>query len=309
MIKAISVKDRLKAQAVQDGTTMQEKLLLYGLERTIYRISVSKYAEQFTLKGGIFLYALFDGNYARATADIDLLAKHLSNDIEEMRRIFQDIFSIPCDDALSFALDTLRVTNITEFKEYHGVNISIIGFLDKTRVPVSIDVGFGDIVRPDRVRMDFPVLLDMAAPQVYAYSVYSVIAEKFEAMASLGIVNGRYKDFYDIYILATHYDLDGNTLKTAVKETFFHRQTTFENIVALDLTFVKDTIHQSRWKAFIRKKNALVQVDFETVMALLRTLLIPVAEANREGVPFCAVWNAKAAQWEASDADHNFTFA
>lgn len=101
------------------------------------------------------------------------------------------------DDALRFDLDSLDVINITEFKEYHGVNVSIVGYLDRTRVPVSIDIGFGDVVYPERMRMNFPVLLDMEAPEVYAYSIYSVIAEKFEAFVSLGLANGRYKDFYN----------------------------------------------------------------------------------------------------------------
>ena len=100
MISAISVKDRLKNQAKKDGRTMQDELVTYGLERTIYRLSISKYVERFTLKGGIFLYALFDGNFARATMDIDLLAQHIPNDVEEMKTVFKDIFAIECDDAL-----------------------------------------------------------------------------------------------------------------------------------------------------------------------------------------------------------------
>lgn len=110
MTNAISVKARLKKQAIEDGKTMQDKLVTYGLERTIYRLSVSKYAEKFTLKGGIFLYALFDGEYARATMDIDLLAQRIPNDAEEMTNVFNDIFSIECGDALHFDLNTLEVS-------------------------------------------------------------------------------------------------------------------------------------------------------------------------------------------------------
>lgn len=196
-------------------------MVTYGLERTIYRLSVSNYAERFTLKGGIFLYALFDGNFARATMDIDLLAQQISNDAEVIKKVFEDIFAIECDDALIFDLNSLTVNNITEFKEYHGVNVSIMGYLDRTKVPVSIDIGFGDVIYPERMQMDFPVLLDMEAPKIYAYSIYSVIAEKFEAFVSLGLANGRYKDFYDIYVLSASYELDGNELKNAVTETFF----------------------------------------------------------------------------------------
>lgn len=159
MISAISVKDRLKNQAREDGRTMQDELVTYGLERAIYRLSISEYTERFTLKGGIFLYALFDGNFARATKDIALLARHISNDAEEMKKVFRNIFSIECDDALRFDLDSLEVINITEFKEYHGVNVSIMGYLDRTKVPVSIDIGFGDVIYPECMRMNFPYCL------------------------------------------------------------------------------------------------------------------------------------------------------
>ena len=150
------------------------------------------------MKGGIFLYALFDGEFVRASRDIDLLARNMPNNRNDRKRIFENILSITCDDALVYDLSRLEVINITEFKEYHGVHVSIMAYLDRTRVPVSIDIGFGDVIYPNRIKMEFPVLLDMDVPQVYAYSIYSVISEKIEAIVSLGDANSRYKDFYDI---------------------------------------------------------------------------------------------------------------
>ncbi|MCI5712364.1 MAG: nucleotidyl transferase AbiEii/AbiGii toxin family protein [Lachnospiraceae bacterium] len=297
MTNAISVKDRLKKQAIEDGKTMQDKLLTFGIERTIYRLSVSPYAERFTLKGGIFLYALFDGAYARATMDIDLLAQRIPNDVEEMKKIFRDIFSIKCDDALKFGLNTLEVINITEFKEYHGVNVFIMGYLDRTKVPVSIDIGFGDVIYPERVKMEFPVLLDMEVPEVYAYSIYSVIAEKFEAFVSLGLANGRYKDFYDIYVLADRYDLNGTELKNAIVETFTHRGTGFDDISAFDEGFTEDATRQGRWRAFIKKKKVLIKVEFEETMQLLQELLLPIVNAIQNEKSFEQTWNKETKSW------------
>lgn len=297
MISAISVKDRLKNQAKEDGRTMQDELVTYGLERTIYRLSISEYAERFTLKGGIFLYALFDGNFARATMDIDLLAQYISNDAEKMKEVFRDIFSIECDDALRFDLDSLDVINITEFKEYHGVNVSIMGYLDRTRVPISIDIGFGDIVYPKRMRMNFPVLLDMEAPEIYAYSIYSVIAEKFEAFVSLGLANGRYKDFYDIYVLSVNYNMDGNELKNAIIETFSHRETGFDDIVAFEDDFTEDSIRKGRWRVFIKKKKAMIQVEFEEAIEQSKKLLLPIVEAIRQNEEFNLKWNKDRKDW------------
>ncbi len=298
MTSAISVKDRLKNKAAESGKTFQESLIAYGLERTIYRLSMSEYKERFTLKGGIFLYALFDGVFARVTRDIDLLAKNMSNNVENLKKVFKSIFSIECDDALEFDPDTLDVKEITEFKEYHGVNVSIMAYLDRTKVPVSIDIGFDDVIYPDRVKMDFPVLLDMEVPEIYAYSIPSVISEKFEAIVSLGDANSRYKDFYDICILAGRYDFDGIELKEAVRETFEHRGTGFDDIYAFTDEFLASEIHQSRWKAFLKKKKALVNVELEEVVSLLKTMLIPIIDSIASGTEYTSKWDHTSRSWK-----------
>ena len=298
MISAISVKDRLKNQAAARGKTFQEALSAYGLERTVYRLSVSEYKGQFTLKGGIFLYALFEGEFARTTRDIDLLARNMPNDTENMKKIFKNIFSIEYDDALRYDMDTLDVIEITEFKKYHGVKGSIMAYLDRTRVPASIDIGFGDVIYPDRVKMEFPVLLDKDVPEIYAYSISSVISEKFEAIVSLGDANSRYKDFYDIYILAERYDLDGMELREAVKETFEHRGTGFDYIFDFTDDFKKSKILRERWKAFLKKKKALINVELEEVVFLLRTVLLPILESIADGREYDAKWDHKSRSWK-----------
>ena len=298
MISAISVKDRLKKQAIEEKKTMQDKIVMYGLERTIYRLSISEYAERFTLKGGIFLYALFNGDYTRATTDIDLLAQCISNDTEEMKKVFKEIFSIKCDDALRFDLNTLDVIYITEFKEYHGVKVSILGYLDKTKVPISIDIGFGDIVYPERMKMDFPVLLDMDIPKVYAYSINSVVAEKFEAFVSLGLANSRYKDFYDIYVLANRYNFDGTELMNAIKETFNHRGTSFDDIAAFEDGFADDETRLMRWNSFVKKKKAFIKLGFEETVQLLKILLFPIVDAIKKNELFERTWSHEKKMWK-----------
>lgn len=298
MISASSVKDRLKNQAVKSGKTFQETLIAYGMERSVYRLSMSEFKERFTLKGGIFLYALFEGEFARATRDIDLLAKNMPNNVEDMRKVFENIFSIECDDALKFELGTLNVKDITEFKKYHGVNVSIIAYLDMTKIPISIDIGFGDVIYPNRVKMEFPVLLDMEVPEIYAYSISSVIAEKFEAIVSLGDANSRYKDFYDIYILADRYDFDGIELKEAVCETFERRGTGLDDIFAFTEKFIGSEIHQSRWKAFLKKKKTLVNVELKEVVSLLKMLLLPIVDSIASGMENSLKWDHISRSWK-----------
>lgn len=298
MNSAVSVKDRLKNQAAASGKTMQEALTTYGLERTVYRLSISKYKERFTLKGGIFLYALFDGEFVRATRDIDLLAENMSNNVEDMKKVFEDVFSIEYDDALMYDTETLEVTDISELKAYHGVNVSITAYLDRTKIPVSIDIGFDDVIYPDRVKVEFPVLFDMEVPEIYAYSTSSVISEKFEAIVSLGDANSRYKDFYDIYVLANRYALDGAELREAIRETFEHRGTGFDDIFALTDDFVTSEVHSRRWKAFLKKKKALVNVELDDMVNTLQTLLLPIVDSIRSGTEYVATWNHESQSWQ-----------
>ena len=300
MINAESVKARLKNHAKANGNMLQDELIMYGLERTIYRISISPYAKKFTLKGGIFLYALFDGEFARATTDIDLLARGTTNDVEAMKKLFVEILQFPVDDALRYDLTSLEVISITEFKKYHGVKVTVKCYLDKTRIDISLDIGFDDVIYPDRVEMEFPVLLDMEIPKIYVYSLESVIAEKFEAIVQLGYGNSRYKDFYDVYILATTHAFDGNMLKQAIIETFSHRNTGFEDVVAFEPDFGEDSIRQSRWRAFVRKKKTIVDVELEEVLELLRNFLKPVVGAIVTGENFEREWDCGRRCWKGS---------
>jgi predicted nucleotidyltransferase component of viral defense system len=293
-MNADSVKARLKNYAVRNKCTFQDALVYYGLERTIYRISISKYSEHFVLKGGILLYALYDGSYLRATTDIDLLAEKISNSGDDMRLIFRDIFSLNVDDALVFDLDSIVTENITEFKEYHGIHVSAVGYLDRTKIPVDIDIGFGDVIFPEVLRMNFPVILDMESPSVNVYSLESSVAEKIEAIIRNGYLNSRYKDFYDIYVLSEKYEFSYERLSMAVRETFENRKTEMTmNTAAFGDEFLEDPIHQTRWFSFLKKKKALVQVSLADAVETIKTFIKPVFEDLK-----LVRWNPEKKLWE-----------
>lgn len=295
-MNAESVKARLKNFAKDTGHTFQEALIYYGLERTIYRISVSEYAEHFVLKGGIFLYAIFDRKYERATTDIDFLARRISNSGGEMKAVFQCILSQEIDDALVFDIDSITAEDITEFKEYHGLHISAVGYLDRTRIPVGIDIGFGDVVYPGAVKMDFPVILDMEPPRINAYSLESSIAEKLEAIIHNGYLNSRYKDYYDIYVLSTRYAFSLEELRNAVIETFENRKTPISMESAVfENEFLGDPMHQTRWKSFLKKKKALIQIPMGEAMERIKIFVRPLLEATSSGG---SDWNPDTGHWE-----------
>lgn len=298
MRNATSVKERLRNYAKKNHRIVQDIFTVYVLERTLYRISVSEFRDKFTLKGGILLYGLFTEDFTRATTDIDLLGIKISNEADNMKAVFADIFTQDCDDPIFFKVETLKVSNITEFKEYHGLNVSILAFLDRTRIPVSIDIGFGDIIYPNRVKMDYPTLLDDDPAQMYAYSMESIIAEKFEAIVSLGEANGRMKDFYDICSISERWDFDGTLLQAAIFETFRHRSTGFEEIVAFEDGFCDDPIRTSRWKGFLKQKNVLAPRDFINAIDSIKYFLNPVVDAIHEGDTFGGTWDHIAKQWK-----------
>ncbi len=294
-MNADSVKARLKNFSVSSGCTFQEALVYYVLERTIYRITVSPYAGHFVLKGGIFLYAVFGRKYERATTDVDLLAIRISNSAEEMKAVFCDILAQEEDDALVFDLDSITAEDITEFKEYHGLHISAVAYLDRTRIPVGIDIGFGDVIYPNTIEMEFPVILDMEAPRVNAYSLESSIAEKLEAIVKNGFLNSRYKDFYDIYVLSEKYPFNYEEMHNAVMETFSNRKTPVTlDTAAFSDEFIKDSMHQARWNSFLKKKKALIQISMNDAMTRIKIFATPLLSQTTEPVtkwdPYNGCW-------------------
>ena len=164
-----------------------------------------------------------------------------------MKDVFRNIFTQDTDDALVFDLDSITAEDITEFKEYHGLHISAVAYLDRTRIPIGIDIGFGDVIYPDAVEMEFPVILDMDAPKVNAYSLESSIAEKLEAIVKNGFLNSRYKDFYDIYVLSEKYPFNYEELNNAVAETFTNRKTPITmDTPVFSNEFLSASMHQTR---------------------------------------------------------------
>jgi hypothetical protein len=192
---AESVKARLKKIAVAENKPFNYILMHYFIERLLYRLSVSPYAGNFILKGGLLLYTVFN-NKARTTRDIDLLAEKIGNTPDELLRIFTEIARLPGGDAVSYDTKTITVERIKEDADYEGIRLKLTGYLDRSCHVLQFDIGFGDVVIPKPVMMTYPSLLDMEAPRLKAYTLESVIAEKFQAGVYLAEANGRMKDFY-----------------------------------------------------------------------------------------------------------------
>ena len=299
MSKAASIKAKLKNRAMKENRTFQEILAIYGLERALYRVSVSPYSSNYILKGGMLLYAMFDSNFVRGTADVDFLGHQINNNIETIKQSFKEIFSIQyIDDGIDFDTASLEITRITEFKKYPGISITIDGYLDKTKIRVRIDVGFGDVIYPNPVKMEYPTLLDQPTPLVNVYSKETIIAEKFEVIVSLGNANSRMKDFYDIFVLLNTYDFDGSILAEAIKETFSNRKTKLNSISAFETGFVKNPIRLRMWTSFQKSKNVKQVVDFEEVIGQIKGFLLPIIDSLKQSTIKAMIWNHKTRAWE-----------
>lgn len=288
-----SVKQRLKNVSNKQGIIFNDILSMYFLERFLYRLSISKYNDNFVLKGGILLYAIIDEDFARKTTDIDLLAQRIDNDASKFNEVIKEICSIETDDPIRFDIDNIVVKNITEFKgEYHGLNVYIPAYLDRTEGRINIDVGFGDIVYPEKIKLVFPSLIDQE-PNIYAYSLETVIAEKLEAIVKLGMLNSRLKDFYDVFALIKKFDFDGAILGEAIKETFTHRGTLFDHIDAFDEGFITP-YRKGQWNSFVRQKNPNQILKLETIIEKMKEFVNPIMnkEINKKK------WNHLEEKWK-----------
>lgn len=274
---AASVKARLQNEAARRGEDFNLLLLRYGIERLLFRLSQSAHADRFLLKGAM-LFVVWDEKTHRPTRDLDLLGFGPSEK-ENLRQVFQDVATTPVvNDGLVFEPESVRAEEIREDSAYSGVRVRLMAKLGSAELPIQVDVGVGDAVTPAPETVRFPGLLDFPAPQIRTYPVYTVIAEKFEAMVKLGIANTRMKDFHDVWFLTRRFQLDGSTLRQAIEATFTRRQTALPIWPdSLSDAFASDSIKQTQWAAFIRRNDLTgLPFQFAEVVVWLREYLVPV---------------------------------
>lgn len=278
-----SVRERLLNLSRAERYSPQMMITRYMQERLLYRLSISDYRERFILKGGTLLYA-HDHFEARPTLDIDFMATHINNDKENIKSIIKEICNINAtSDGARFDADTVETEDITENNEYHGVRASVVAHLDTARQRISMDIGFGDVVIPAPQELVFPALIDtVPQAEIMAYSLETVLAEKFHAMIVLSLANSRMKDFFDVYhILATN-RVDGKILAEAIKSTFANRETGYrENHPLFTEEFFTAKGRQAFWNAFLRKIKYQDPLNFPAVGSLIRERLQPYWESMR----------------------------
>lgn len=272
------------------GVEHQLTLTRFAGERLLYRLSVSKYAGQFVLKGAALMLAWL-GETIRPTKDIDLLGPaELTAD--HLAAVFAEVVSVPCKpDGLLFDASGLSVQPIREDRIYGGMRIILAARLGTVRIPLQVDIGQGDRVVPAPRTLDYPSMLALPRPRLRAYCPETVIAEKCHAMVELASANSRMKDFFDVYSLALAQDFDGELLRKACAATFQRRKTAqpVQPPIALTAAFSADRDKQRQWSAFVRRSRLTSAPDkLPVVVEKLAEFLWPVLHAMDTRFP--TIW-------------------
>lgn len=293
---AASVLARLKNKAIETGRSYQLCLQLFCQEEFVRRLEKSKYADNFILKGGLFLYTA-TGYDSRVTVDIDFLLRQMPGSPQELRPIIEEIISVETgNDFVFFEIKELR--QIALMKKYPGIGISLLARIKNTRTPINIDFGIGDIIVPLPQKLRMPTQLsDFESPIVNAYSIETTIAEKLDAILDLMEYSSRMKDYYDIYYIANSFDFDGNILSQALAKTFENREhhfdtQQFDNIIR----FSENEAMNKKWAAFIKRTDVKTD-DFQTVLEAINKFLAKPFQYAIENKGFSGRWLATDRCW------------
>jgi len=286
-----SIRQRLLNHSTAIKTDPNLVLIWYGLERFLYRLSVSAHSERFVLKGAM-LFRLWGGANFRSTKDLDLEG-FLQDEAEVVREVFASICVQPVeDDGLAFDAASLKVTEIRDTQEYGGFRVLVTAKLGTAILRLQIDVGFGDAITPTPTITEFPSILSQSRPRIRVYPRETVVAEKFEAMVQLGMTNSRMKDYYDLWFMSSHFEFEGSTLAAAVRATFERRGTGIPRRLPIALTseFAADLSHVRQWVAFTKSLGVEAPPGLGVVIDKISEFVLPPAIAAASEQPFDQRW-------------------
>jgi len=294
--RSASVLAKLKNKAKTSGKPLQIHMQLFCQEEFLRRLSLSEYADNLILKGGLFIYTLTNFE-SRATIDIDFLLRQLPGTVDEIEPIIKTILAVDTgNDFITF--ESKGFASIALERKYKGVEFQIIGHIKNTRTPFNVDIGIGDVIVPKAEKRTIPVQLDdFTRPQISTYSLESTIAEKLDAMLQRLELNSRMKDFYDIYFLAHTFDFDGRKLQEAIFETLQNRGTAYnrDSLNAV-IALADDSDMQTRWRQAVRRMQ-LPKLAFAEVINTLQVFLAPAFDAVVNESELLNMWSAENQMW------------
>jgi predicted nucleotidyltransferase component of viral defense system len=293
-----SVRQRLLNKSRTQGRPFQELLQYFAMERFLYRLAKSPYSDRFVLKGALLLTA-WRAPQSRPTMDIDLEGR-VNNQLDHIKEVVGTVCEVDVEpDGVAFNRASIEVSRIKEDADYEGVRVQFHATLARARIPMQLDIGFGDVITPAPTDIEYPSLLDFPAPVLRAYPKETVVAEKLEALTALGLLNSRLKDFYDLALLSRMYPFEGERLLKAISATFRHRGTTIEvEPIGLTQAYCDDPARAIQWRAFVRRSRFGEEAgDFARLVGEVRPFALPVLSAAAAGNSFGLRWKPSG-PWE-----------
>lgn len=308
---AASVRQRLLTLSRNEKRDFQEVLTRFALERLLYRLSTSEYRDQFVLKGAL-LFVLWSDELHRFTQDMDLLG-YGSPSLERLIAVFQSICRTEVqEDGLIFEAPSVSAQIIREDNVYGGVRITLRALLGQARIPMQVDIGFGDAAVPDPEVADFPPLLDFPAPRLKVYRRETSIAEKFLAIVTLGQGNSRMKDYFDIWLLARDFAFEGDVLSAAIEATLVRRNVALPDDIPTGLTaaFAENRAKRIQWDAFVHQRVVTPEAcpTLTGAVARIRELLLPLLQALQSNQPFEGHWEP-GGPWQSATSAISLDFS
>ncbi len=287
-----SILARLKNHAQATEQPFDYTLIRYALERLMYRFEQSPFSDRFVVKGAMLFLIWADEPY-RPTRDLDLMIRQAVTQAE-LAEVFRAICTIPIsEDGLRFDVDQIIIEPIRAEEAYPGLQVKLMAFIGTTRIPVRVDIGFGDAITPPPSLAAFPAILNYPQPHLLCYPRETVVAEKLDAVVQLGMANSRMKDYYDLFILSRIAAFDGPVLTAALRNTFDRRKRILpdDTPIGLSDTFGADPSKNAQWKGFLRRSRiTLTDVELLTTLSTLRLFLLPPYEAVKAGQAFTHRW-------------------
>lgn len=289
---AASIRQRLLNLAKDRHEDFGYVLIQYVMQRLLYRLSVSEFKHQFLLKGAL-LFSIWNVGTHRPTRDVDFLC-YGEHEVDALVLIFKQICTSSDDEAdgLEFDIGSIHGEKIIENAPSSGIRITGKAVLAKAKIPFQVDIGFGDVVTPEAEYAILPCYLELPAPSLKVYPVYTVVAEKFHAMVVLDITNSRMKDFYDIWFLSCQLEFDGQILATAIQNTFKNRATQIPKLAKVFTgVFNEDAQKQIQWKAFLRKSQLEhAPEDLKEITQQIQAMLQPLVTSLLQNKSFTRRW-------------------
>ncbi len=287
-----SVLAKLRNNSRSSGSSFQQVLQLYAMERFLYRISKSRHAQSVILKGALLLKTIGIPS-ARPTVDIDMLRKGKA-DHTSLVALIKDCATLEVEaDGLAFIADSVVAEDIAKDSEYKGTRVLMHARMDNVRLKIQIDFGVGDVMVPGPRMIEYPVFLGGDTISLLAYPIESSIAEKLQTMVALGNANGRMKDFYDVWVCSNHLDFSADALLKAIDATFKNRDTPVpaDEVEALTTAFVQT--HRVQWNPFVRRIGETELIDtFGRVVDDLKNFAMPALHSLASGGTLSKHWKA-----------------